>query len=227
MSDFEDRRSASDPAELIADPLQRARREAENGIRQFEAALAVVQRYASAGGTGEQFCLTQDLILELHRIALDGIHRQAGLYRSAPVTIGGSRHVPPRHTDIPDLLLDMCCHVNECWHGFDAAELAAYALWRINWIHPFADGNGRTARIVAYMILSLKIGYVLPGSPTIPEQIADDRGPYYRFLEQSDDAWRRGIVAVSDMVSMIETMLERQLRSSVPSAPPEREVSHD
>lgn len=212
MSEFEDRRSRADPAELIADPLERARREAENGVRQFKEALTIIRRHTE--GADRPFRLNQALILELHLAGLNGVHALAGTYRNTPVTIGKSGHIPPKHTEIPDLVADMCGHVNERWEGFEAVELAAYVLWRINWIHPFADGNGRTARIVSYVILSVKLGYVLPGSPTIPEQIARDKAPYYRFLEEADDSWKRGLVALSGMVAMIEEMLERQLRGA-------------
>lgn len=217
MSDFEDRHDGGDPAELIADPDEKARRETENGIRQFKAALAVIRRHTA--GSDDPFRFTEALILDLHRVGLDGIHAQAGAYRDKPVTIGESRHVPPRHAEVPDLVVRMCDWVEERWHGFDAAELAAYVLWRINWIHPFADGNGRTARTVAYVVLSIKLGYVLPGSPTIPEQIDADKAPYYRFLQEADNSWRRDIVAVSGMEAMLETMLERQLKSAAPAEP--------
>lgn len=218
MSEFEDRRSKPDPAELIADPLEKAQREAENGIRQFEAALALVRHYTDGKGRDDQFSLTQELICEFHRLALDGIHAEAGRYRRGWTTIRGSQHVPPLYTQVSDLVVQMCDYVNEYWYGLDEAELAAYVLWRLNWIHPFTDGNGRTARTVAYAILSLKLGYVLPGSPTIPDQIAADKAPYYRYLEEADDSWKREIVALSGLEKMLETMLEQQLRSATSSS---------
>jgi Fic family protein len=45
-------------------------------------------------------------------------------------------------------------------------HLAAYLMWRLNWIHPFADGNGRTSRIISYVVLSIRAGAILPGTPT-------------------------------------------------------------
>jgi Fic family protein len=76
----------------------------------------------------------------------------------------------------------MCDYVNQNW-GRSALHLAAYVLWRINWIHPFADGNGRTARAVSYILLSIKLDSLLPGTKTIPDQIAADKKPYYAALE--------------------------------------------
>ena len=216
MSEFEDRRSKPNPAELITDLSTKAQREAENGIRQFRSALNIIQIHVAE--SDRRLTLTPSLIKSLHGVALDGIHSQAGSYRSEPVTIQGSRHIPPRPEDIPNLVLQMCGYVDEYWHGVDAAELAAYVLWRTNWIHPFADGNGRTARTISYMVLSVKFGYVLPGSPTIPEQIATAKQPYYRFLEEADDSWSRGFLALSGMETMLETMLERQLRGAASAA---------
>jgi Fic family protein len=76
--------------------------------------------------------------------------------------------------------------VNDHWSSTSAVHLAAYVLWKLNWIHPFADGNGRTARAVAYVVLSIKLDSLLPGAPTIPEQIAGNKRPYYEALEVAD-----------------------------------------
>jgi Fic family protein len=158
------------------------------------------------------------LILDLNHRALDGIHPLAGTYRNTPVAIGQSSHVPPRHSEVADYVADMCAYVNDHWEDRSAIHLAAYVLWRINWIHPFADGNGRTARVVSYVVLSTKLRSVLPGSPTIPEQIAADKTPYYENLERSDDSWKREIVAVAHMEDMLEGMLARQLLSATQEA---------
>jgi hypothetical protein len=44
-------------------------------------------------------------------------------------------------------------------------------MWSMNWIHPFFGGNGRTARALSYLVLSVKLGFVRPGTKTIPELI--------------------------------------------------------
>ena len=169
----EDRHSQADPVELISDPDGKARREAENGVRQFKAALEIVR--SSIRQLEQKFRLTQAVILTLHHKALDGIHPLAGTYRNSAVYIGKSNHFPPRHVEVPDLVAEMCAYVNERWEDRSAIHLAAYVLWRMNWIHPFADGNGRTARATAYVVLSAKLDSLLPGTPTIPDQIAADK----------------------------------------------------
>jgi Fic family protein len=119
---------------------------------------------------------------------------------------------------VPDLVGGMCAYVNQNWNERNAIQLAAYILWRMNWIHPFADGNGRTARIVSYVVLSTKLNSVLPGAPTIPEQIAADKRPYYGALEWADESWKREILAISRMEEMLESMLANQSLSATKQA---------
>ena len=88
----------------------------------------------------------------------------------------------------------------------------------MNWIHPFADGNGRTARVVSYVVLSTKLNSLLPGTPTIPDQIAADKRRYYTAFEESDESWKREILALSRMEAMLEGMLAQQLRNATDEA---------
>jgi len=112
-----------------------------------------------------------------------------------------------------------CEYVNENWGTNTAAHLAAYVLWKMNWIHPFADGNGRTARAVSYVVMSIKLDSLLPGTPTIPEQIATDKQPYYQGLESADKAWAESEhVDVSSLETMLNTMLAAQLLSATKEA---------
>jgi Fic family protein len=212
----EDRHSKADPVELIQDPDEKARREAENGVRQFRAALEVIR--ASIKKPDQKFRLRQGLILELHQAALDGIHPLAGTYRNSAVSIGKSNHMPPRSVEVPDLVTEMCAFVNDNWDDRGAVYLAAYILWRMNWIHPFADGNGRTARIIAYIVLSIKLDSLLPGTPTIPDQIAADKSPYYAALESADASWKKDRLEIAEMEAMLEQMLAQQLLSATVEA---------
>jgi len=90
-------------------------------------------------------------------------------------------------------------------------HLAAYALWRLNWIHPFSDGNGRTSRIVSYILLCARLRCRLPGAMTIPEQIASGKTPYYAALEDGDRAFRDGRIDVSSMEAILSSCLAQQL----------------
>jgi len=90
----------------------------------------------------------------------------------------------------------LCDYVNTNWDSRSALHLAAYVLWKLNWIHPFVDGNGRTARTLSNVVLNVKLDALLPGLPSIPEQIAEDKKPYYDALEEADHAWTVGQIDV-------------------------------
>ena len=102
--------------------------------------------------------LTEKDILSIHEIILKGIDSaNAGFYRSVPVRISGSTVVLPNPRKVPDL---MEAFVTWLQQGPDLhpVELAAEAHYRLVTIHPFADGNGRTARLLMNLIL-LMTGY--------------------------------------------------------------------
>jgi Fic family protein len=105
----------------------------------------------------------------------------------------------------------MCDYVNDRWEASTALHLAAYVLWRLNWIHPFTDGNGRTARATSYLVLCLRIGHPLYGANSVPAQIALDKKPYYDALEAADAAARDGGTDVSQLEDLLEALLARQL----------------
>lgn len=91
-------------------------------------------------------------------------------------------------------------------------------MWRLNWIHPFADGNGRTARAVAYLVLCARSGFVLPGRKTIPEQIADRRAPYYAALEAIDASPDTDNPDLTAMENLLAACLRQQLDSAFAAA---------
>ncbi len=211
-----DRHSHAEDARLLTDPDEIARREAENGLRQFTLALEMIRSHVK--DRDRPFKLRAGLILQLHKTALDGLHGLAGTYRNTPVTIGGSRHQPPEAIFVADEVQMMCEYVNDNWAARSAVHLAAYVLWKMNWIHPFADGNGRTARAVSYVVLSIKLDSLLPGTPTIPEQIAGDKTPYYDALEAADRSWASDRIDVSALEDILGRMLAQQLLNAAKEA---------
>ena len=182
------RNSRALEAPLIADPKARAAAEARNGFRQYDAGIKTVQTALDRGS----FKLRLSLVLALHREALAGISSYAGNFRPAGVKIEGSRHEPVGAHLVPELIEEMCDYVNEHWDASTPLHLASYIMWRLNWIHPFADGNGRTSRILSYVVLSIRAGAVPPGTPTIPDQIVENRAPYFHALDAADAAWLNG-----------------------------------
>jgi Fic family protein len=214
----DDRHSIAAQQELISDPDERARREVENGFRQLALAVDIIRDHVQ--DAERPFKLAPRHILQLNHAALEGIHAMAGAYRNSAVKISGSRHQPPEAFMVPEEVAGLCDYVSENWEGRDALHLCAYTLWKLNWIHPFADGNGRTARAVSYVVMCIKLDGLLPGSPTVPDQIAGDKTPYYKALEAADMAWlEKSAVDVSELEAMLNAMLAKQLLSVFPSAP--------
>ena len=193
--------------ELISDPIKKAEAEARNGLRQYDAGIKSIQVALDRG----TFKLRPSLILGLHREALAGISSYAGNYRPAGVNIEGSKHQPPGAHLVPELVEDLCDYVNDRWQTNSPIHLSSYVMWRLNWIHPFADGNGRTSRISSYVVLSISAGYVLPGTPTIPDQIVDNRIPYFNALDAADAAFAAGKIDVGKMEELVGGLLANQL----------------
>jgi Fic family protein len=214
-----DRHSVAEIQAIITDPDELARREVENGIRQFNVAMQLVKTHVN--DVERPFKLRSSHVLMLNHEALRGIHPQAGTYRNTKVQISKSRHQPPEHYFVAEEVEAMCGYVNSHLTAEDASplHLAAYLLWKLNWIHPFADGNGRSSRVVSYVVLSIRLNSVLPGVPTIPDQIAGNKQPYYEALEKADDAWAAtGAVDVSEMEKIVDAALAQQLVSAVNEA---------
>lgn len=210
------RHSEAASAFLISDPEERARREAENGLRQFDSVISLVQRYIAERW---RFALRVSTILGLHRDALLGIHPLAGNFRPSTVEIKGSKHQPPDAWQVPSLVEELCDYINDNWDTATALHLAAYVMWRLNWIHPFADGNGRTARAVSYLVLCMKMGGRVPGTRTIPDLISEDKNPYYEALEAADECWASGQrVDLAQLEEVLGSLLAEQLVSALEEA---------
>ena len=106
---------------------------------------------------------------------------------------------------------EMCDWVNDRRAAASPLTLCSYVMWRLNWIHPFDDGNGRTSRAVAYLVLCAAAGHRFPGRVTIPELIAMDKGPYYSALERIDASAKGGEADLAPMKELLEGYLAKQL----------------
>jgi Fic family protein len=205
----EDRHSHALDAELITDPGLKAQKEVSNGLKQFDAVAEQIEYWLHPE---RPFKLRPSAILGLNRTALEGLTELAGTYRPAGVEIVGSKHHPVGAHLVPELVEHMTEYVNDNWGKKSPIHLCAYVLWRLNWIHPFVDGNGRTARAVSYLVLCVGMGYRLPGRKTIPEQISEDKTPYYRALEIADEGFAKTDQPdLSAMEQLIEGLLAKQL----------------
>lgn len=194
--------------ELISDPIKKAEAEALNGLRQYDYGLDVIQQAIER----KSFKLRPSLVLALQREALRGMSAYAGNFRPAGVSIQGSKHEPVGAHLVPELVEDMCDYVNDNWAASSPIHLAAYIMWRLNWIHPFSDGNGRTSRTLSYVVMCCRLEAVLPGHPTIPEQIVSNRDPYFAALDAADAAYKADKIDVSAMEELLSGMLAVQLK---------------
>jgi len=146
----------------------------------------------------------------LNYAAVSNISQFGGRYREEPIYVGN--HTPPYFKEVPNLMDRFFSVVHENWDIQDhPAALAAYALWRLNWIHRFVEGNGRTARAACYYLLCLRQGQLLPGNKIVPERIRENRKPYYAALLAADVAWEQGHFDVSELTTYLGGLLTQQL----------------
>ncbi len=107
----------------------------------------------------KQADLALDDILAIHKIVLQKIDdMHAGVLRKVMVKVTGSQTVFPNYAKVPFLMVDFISWLQEAKdHSVIVAALAHYKLVTI---HPFVDGNGRTARLLMNLLL-LQHGYPL------------------------------------------------------------------
>lgn len=142
--------------------------EATNHAKALDFIMALVQSDAHA--------ITESDILRIHQMILKNIDDfNAGHYRSIPVRISGSNVILPNAAKVPDLMSDFARWLKEVED--DSIFVAAEAHYRLVTIHPFVDGNGRTARLLMNLILLMN-GY--PPAIIRPQ----DRLSYISALEK-------------------------------------------
>jgi Fic family protein len=187
---------------------QKARQEALNTLRQYDRMVEIINETLRQP---QRFRLRPSAIQELNRISIKNIEAEAGRWRDVPIVIDGSNHQPPVPEQVPKHVDDLCDYVNDHWDDRSPFHLAAYVMWRLNWIHPFVDGNGRTTRAVSYYVLCAKLGFHMPGVTTVAEMIAQNKDPYYEALEAADAAEQKGTLDVSEMEYLLSDLLAKQM----------------
>lgn len=103
----------------------------------------------------------------------------SGRIRFFDVQIQGSTHIPPRHREVKRHLLNLFKWYSANKNKLHPFELAALIHAKLAWIHPFEDGNGRTARAAMNHIL-MKKGFPMLFIPV------EKREEYYKSLEIAD-----------------------------------------
>lgn len=192
--------------------------EISNGNRQYDFLRSVVLASVQIAGP----FLSHALIKALNHHAITCLHISAGDYRPCAVHVGD--HDPPEFYRVEGLMDDFVNRVNRYGEAMDPVALAAFVLWRINFIHPFINGNGRTARAACYLVLCVKLGGWLPGETILPELLRRERDAYVVALREVDAAFARGTADLSALHELLERLLREQLQSAginpAPQQPP-------
>ncbi|HEX5132270.1 MAG TPA: Fic family protein [Candidatus Krumholzibacteria bacterium] len=164
-------------------------------IENMEAAMAFVEDAVEPGGG-----VSRGLILEIHKLVVSGLTREGdvspGQFRLRNLAITGSDHTPPDFTQVDPYVDELVSFYNKGDDPqFDLIKVAL-AHHRFAWIHPFGNGNGRTARLLTYAML-IERGYdVRQGRILNPSAvIGQDRTEYYRHLAFADSGETVGALA--------------------------------
>lgn len=181
-----------------------------NRARQYDFLRTAYEVFKST-----QFPLGKQFLCDLNFYAVQYLSHQPGRYReNYNVDVG--RHNPCKWELVEPLMKQFWENLHGGWADMSELESAAYALWGVNHIHPFAEGNGRSSRALAYFVLCAKFADWLPGSNTLTEQIRiTHRDRYCDILNRMDHKMDgRGMTDLAEMVAFLDELLTVQLRSA-------------
>lgn len=144
-----------------------------------------------------EYVLNKLDILSIHHLVLQKIEKDfAGKYRTSGVRISGANFVPPNALKVDEFVSELIDFANDS--EVDILIRSAIFHHRFAWIHPFFDGNGRTARLLLNLIL-MKSGF----PPAII--LKNDQKKYYDALNQANNQ------DYSKLVLLILQAVERTL----------------
>jgi Fic family protein len=153
--------------------------------------------------------ISEILIRNLHQIIIQKIDKEwAGKYRNANVIIGGAKHTPPNALHVPQKMRDLIGWLKSQKGKMNILELAALLHHKLVFIHPFFDGNGRTARLTMNLLL-MQVGYPLVII------LKNDRKKYYDVLDKADSGKYEPLVKF--IAQSIERSLDIYLKSLTPA----------
>jgi Fic family protein len=182
--------------------------EIENGARQYDFLRSAVEAAIAL----ERPFLSQTILKALNFHAIACLHTSAGEFRPCKVYVG--EYEPPPEFQVQGLMDDFVNQVNRHWVEQDALALASYVLWRLNFIHPFINGNGRTARAACLFVLCVKLGGWLPGAPILPELIRRNRAEYITIMKETDASLKEGKIDLTKLHEFLSSLLNEQLASA-------------
>ena len=143
--------------------------------------------------------LTPEKLLKIHRLisykTLDNSVEEGQFRTNDEIFVqdiikGENIHQPPPHKELDKLISDLCTFFNADTNDFIHPIIKGCIIhFMIGWIHPFSDGNGRTARALFYWYM-LKKGYWLTEYLSISRIIKDTKNQYekaYLYSEKDDN----------------------------------------
>jgi Fic family protein len=146
-------------------------------------ALDYVNKLAQKSAT-----VSQEEIKKIHALVMGKGHKniKPTPYRDVQNVIKDSAtrsivYLPPEARDVPKLMQELTTGINENAHTIPVPLLSAIAHYQYATIHPYIDGNGRTARLLTTLILHLG-GYGLKGIYSLDEYYAKNLAAYYQGL---------------------------------------------
>ena len=164
-------------------------------------AINYIETYLKEGDV-----ITATFVRELHAITVDGLKRDGsqtpGRYRTGNVRIANSKCVVSSPAMIESDMLELIDYINAPHEKKEDIIRIACAHHRFVAIHPFDNGNGRTARLVTYAML-IKYGF-LKNKKTLlnPSSFfCMDRQKYYNMLDLADEGKPSSVEAWCEYVA--------------------------
>jgi Fic family protein len=158
--------------------------------------------------------IDHEFVCTLNAYAARYLSMQPGRYRRHYNVVVG-KHTPSDWSLAYEEMDGFLEILHKNWAKWEPTEAAAYTLWAINHVHPFCEGNGRTARALCYYVLCKKFRKWLPGRTTILELMRTaNRQDYCDILNRMDAARLRPAMEtdLSEMTAFIDKMVVEQLR---------------
>ena len=137
--------------------------------------------------------ITSDTILSIHKDLTKDLLRNPeyeGKFRDTPVIIGNQHtkkinYVPPNAYKVPYLVEELLDWLNNSTTGMYPVIIAGILHYELVRIHPFVDGNGRTSRLMATLVLSIH-KFNIDNYFTLDEYYNQDRQAYVDALHSAD-----------------------------------------
>ena len=159
-------------------------RDDERELLSYKKAMDFLSKYL-----GKDDPVSEGIVRELHKILVKGVRGEnadPGNYRKIQNYVVNSRtreiaYTPPGPLDVPHLMREFTEWINKA-EDMSPILIAGISQFQFVHIHPFIDGNGRTARLLSTLIL-YKTGYDFKRLFTISEYYDKDRPAYYQAIQ--------------------------------------------